>query len=325
MRPRYVELMRDATQDRAVLGRLPRRRRRRLLRLELSPLVGVRGAAAALPARRVRLGVVLAPGGRIAPSGALGRGPAADRGRAPARAHRVAARARGDRRTKQGAAASMRRVVIAGAAGRDFHNFNVAFRDADDVEVVAFTATQIPDIDGRVYPPELAGGRAIRTGSRSSPRTSSTSSSRDGVDEVVFAYSDVSHEHVMHIGSRVLAAGADYRLMGPRATELTLLEAGRRRSAPCARAPARARRRATSPGCCARRACASPSSGTRCRTATSSKPGRAAVRALRGSRRGRLHDRGAGGVRAAPRRGQPRLRRRRLRGHPRRRPRRRRT
>jgi predicted GTPase len=113
----------------------------------------------------------------------------------------------------------MKRIVIAGAAGRDFHNFNVAFRDADDVEVVAFTATQIPDIEGRVYPPELAGGR-YPEGIPIVAEDDLDELAAGGIDEVVFAYSDVSHEHVMHIGSRVLAAGADYRLMGPRATEL---------------------------------------------------------------------------------------------------------
>ena len=113
----------------------------------------------------------------------------------------------------------MKRIVIAGAAGRDFHNFNVAFRDADDVEVVAFTATQIPDIEGRVYPPELAGGR-YPEGIPIVAEDDLDELVAGGIDEVVFAYSDVSHEHVMHIGSRVLAAGADYRLMGPRSTEL---------------------------------------------------------------------------------------------------------
>ena len=115
----------------------------------------------------------------------------------------------------------MTRVVIAGAAGRDFHNFNVAFRDRDDVEVVAFTATQIPDIDGRVYPPELAGER-YPDGIPIVPEEDLVRLVlRERVDEVVFAYSDVTHEHVMHLGSRALAAGADYRLLGPRATELT--------------------------------------------------------------------------------------------------------
>jgi predicted GTPase len=113
----------------------------------------------------------------------------------------------------------MKRIVIAGAAGRDFHNFNVAFRDAEGVEVVAFTATQIPDIEGRVYPPELAGGR-YPDGIPIVAEDDLDELAAGGIDEVVFAYSDVSHEHVMHIGSRALAAGADYRLMGPRSTEL---------------------------------------------------------------------------------------------------------
>jgi predicted GTPase len=114
----------------------------------------------------------------------------------------------------------LRKVVIAGAAGRDFHNFNVVYRSRDDTTVVAFTATQIPDIDGRVYPPELAGPRypdgiPIVTEAELPDLVRS-----EKVDEVVFAYSDVTHEHVMHVGSATLAAGADYRLLGPRATEL---------------------------------------------------------------------------------------------------------
>jgi predicted GTPase len=114
----------------------------------------------------------------------------------------------------------MRKVLIAGAAGRDFHNFNVAFRGRDDVRVVAFTATQIPDIEGRVYPAELAGegypdGIPIRAEEELADLIR-----REEVDDVVFAYSDVTHEHVMHIGSIALAAGADFRLMGPRSTEL---------------------------------------------------------------------------------------------------------
>jgi predicted GTPase len=112
-----------------------------------------------------------------------------------------------------------RRVVIAGAAGRDFHNFNVLFRERPDVEVVAFTATQIPDIDGRSYPPELAGS-LYADGIRIVAEEELESLIRDGVDEVVFSYSDVSHEHVMHVASRALAAGADFRLVAPAATEL---------------------------------------------------------------------------------------------------------
>jgi predicted GTPase len=114
----------------------------------------------------------------------------------------------------------VRKVVIAGAAGRDFHNFNVAFRDRDDVAVVAFTATQIPNIDGRVYPAELAGPRYPRGIPIVAEEELADLVRGDEVDEVVFAYSDVAHEHVMHVGSIALAAGADYRLLGPRSTEL---------------------------------------------------------------------------------------------------------
>jgi predicted GTPase len=107
-----------------------------------------------------------------------------------------------------------------GAAGRDFHNFNTRYRDDPAYEVIAFTATQIPGIEGRLYPPELAGERypqgiPIR---REDDLEDIVGSER--IDEVVFAYSDVSHEHVMHIGSRALAAGADYTLLGPRSTML---------------------------------------------------------------------------------------------------------
>ena len=115
----------------------------------------------------------------------------------------------------------MRRVVIAGAAGRDFHNFNVLYRDRGDVDVVAFTATQIPDIDGRVYPPELAGSRYPDGIPILAEEELAELVHSERVDEVVFAYSDVSHEHVMHVGSTALAAGADYRLLAPRGTELT--------------------------------------------------------------------------------------------------------
>ena len=112
------------------------------------------------------------------------------------------------------------RVVIAGAAGRDFHNYNVVYRDRPDVEVVAFTATQIPNIEGRLYPPELAGPR-YADGIPIVPEGDLADLvARERVDEVVFAYSDVTHEHVMHVGSIAIAAGADYRLLGPRSTAL---------------------------------------------------------------------------------------------------------
>jgi predicted GTPase len=114
----------------------------------------------------------------------------------------------------------MRRTIIMGAGGRDFHDFNVAFRDDDSTEVVAFTATQIPGIAGRVYPPSLAGPR-YPDGIPIRPEEELTQLIRQHeIDEVVLAYSDLSHETVMHKASIVLAAGADFRLMGPGATML---------------------------------------------------------------------------------------------------------
>ncbi len=112
------------------------------------------------------------------------------------------------------------RVLIMGAAGRDFHNFNVFFRDNPDYEVVAFTATQIPNIEGRVYPAELAGERYPQ-GIPIYPESELTRLIRDlKVDQVVFAYSDVPHEYVMHKASQAIAAGADFRLMGLKSTQL---------------------------------------------------------------------------------------------------------
>jgi predicted GTPase len=105
-----------------------------------------------------------------------------------------------------------------GAAGRDFHNFNVHYRDDESFDVVAFTATQIPGIEGRVYPVELA-GRLYPEGIPIRPEEELEELIDElNVDEVVFAYSDVSHETVMHLASRALAAGADYTLLGPRST-----------------------------------------------------------------------------------------------------------
>jgi predicted GTPase len=113
---------------------------------------------------------------------------------------------------------SRRRVLIMGAAGRDFHNFNVRYRDDEASEVVAFTATQIPGIEGRIYPASLA-GRLYPNGIPIHPEEKLErliSSLR--VDEVVFAYSDISHKAVMNLGSRALASGADFTLLGPRST-----------------------------------------------------------------------------------------------------------
>jgi len=112
------------------------------------------------------------------------------------------------------------RVLIVGAAGRDFHNFNVRFRDDPSTEVVAFTAAQIPNIADRRYPPALAGSR-YPDGIPIVAETELEGLVRDrGVDVVVFSYSDVSHETVMHLGSRALAAGTDYLLLGPKHTML---------------------------------------------------------------------------------------------------------
>jgi predicted GTPase len=113
-----------------------------------------------------------------------------------------------------------RRVLIAGAAGRDFHNFNLVYRDRPEYEVVAFTATQIPNIDGRRYPAELAGS-LYPEGIPILPESALEQLVREHeIDSVVFAYSDVTHEHVMHVGSRALAAGASYHLISPHDTML---------------------------------------------------------------------------------------------------------
>ncbi len=117
-------------------------------------------------------------------------------------------------------ARAVRRVVIVGAAGRDFHNYNLVYRDRTDVEVIAFTAAQIPNIDGRVYPPALAGPRYPEGIPIVPEKDLADLVARERVDEVVFAYSDVPHEYVMHVGSIALAAGADYRLLGAGSTAL---------------------------------------------------------------------------------------------------------
>jgi predicted GTPase len=106
-------------------------------------------------------------------------------------------------------------TLILGAGGRDFHNFNTYYRSNEKYEVVAFTATQIPHIDERSYPPELAGplypeGIPIRPEEDMAEIVRSKK-----VREIVFAYSDVSHEYVMHMASAALALGCDFRLLGP--------------------------------------------------------------------------------------------------------------
>ncbi len=113
------------------------------------------------------------------------------------------------------------RTVILGAAGRDFHNFNMLYRDDPATEVVAFTATQIPEISGRRYPATLAGS-LYPSGI---PVVDESELERlckaERIERVVFSYSDVTHEAVMHLASRVLATGADFVLAGPRRTMLT--------------------------------------------------------------------------------------------------------
>jgi len=110
------------------------------------------------------------------------------------------------------------RALILGAAGRDFHNFNTFFRGNDAYEVVAFTAAQIPDIEGRRYPAVLAGaGYPDGIPIHAEAELESLIAEHE-VDVVVFAYSDVTHEHVMHLGSRAMAAGANYLLLGARQT-----------------------------------------------------------------------------------------------------------
>lgn len=107
------------------------------------------------------------------------------------------------------------RVLILGAAGRDFHTFNVFFRDNAAYEVVAFTAAQIPGIEARRYPHCLSGPR-YPNGIPVYREADLESLIRDEkIDQVVFAYSDVSHVEMMHLASRALACGADFRLIGP--------------------------------------------------------------------------------------------------------------
>jgi predicted GTPase len=112
------------------------------------------------------------------------------------------------------------RTLIMGAAGRDFHNFNVFFRDNPDYEVVTFTATQIPNIEGRKYPAELA-GKLYPNGIAIHPESELEQLIKDlKVEQVIFAYSDVPHEYVMHKASTVMAAGADFRMMGTHSTQI---------------------------------------------------------------------------------------------------------
>lgn len=112
------------------------------------------------------------------------------------------------------------KIIIMGAAGRDFHNFNVAFRNQPEYEVIAFTATQIPGIDDKMYPADLS-GNLYPNGIPIHPEEELTDLIKNHqVNRVIFAYSDVTHEAVMHKASAILAAGADFWLMGPDSTML---------------------------------------------------------------------------------------------------------
>ena len=126
------------------------------------------------------------------------------------------------------------KVIIMGAAGRDFHNFNVYFRDNKRYQVVAFTATQIPDIEGRVYPPELSGklhpnGIPIHADDRLAEMIK-----ENKVDLVAFSYSDVTHNEVMHKASIVTAAGAEFMIVG---ASYTMLKSEKKIVSVCAVSP----------------------------------------------------------------------------------------
>jgi len=112
------------------------------------------------------------------------------------------------------------RTLILGAAGRDFHNFNVVYRDDPGTRVVAFTAAQIPGIAGRRYPASLAGARYPDGIPILDEGELEALCRREAVQRVVFAYSDVSHQQLMHLASRALASGADFVLLGPQRTML---------------------------------------------------------------------------------------------------------
>jgi len=118
----------------------------------------------------------------------------------------------------------MKRILILGAAGRDFHNFNVVFRGNPEYHVVAFTATQIPDIAGRRYPSALAGGLLYPEGIPIfEEKEMEKLIAVENVDAVVFSYSDISHQNLMHLASRAVAAGADFWLLGAEHTQIKSL------------------------------------------------------------------------------------------------------
>ena len=114
----------------------------------------------------------------------------------------------------------VRKAIIIGAAGRDFHNFNTYFRDNPNYQVVAFTAAQIPYIENRIYPPELSGKRYPNGIPIFGEEKLTEIILQHAIDEVFFSYSDVSYENLMHLASKAIAAGASFSLLGPNDTQL---------------------------------------------------------------------------------------------------------
>ena len=211
-------------------------------------------------------------------------------------------------------ASRVRRAVIMGAAGRDFHDFLVALRDDPTVEIVAFTATQIPGIDGRAVPRRAGRARAIPRASRSSPSPICRSwCATTTIDEVIFAYSDVAHADMMHKASLVLSLGADFRLHRSGCDDGAVDQAGHQR----VRRPD-GRRQVRHLSANLRAAARQGPQGRRHPPPHAvPRPERHARRALRERgrpRRARRDRRGARGVRAPGRGGRHRVRGRRLRG-----------
>ena len=208
-----------------------------------------------------------------------------------------------------------RKVVIMGAAGRDFHNFNCLFRDNPEAEVVAFTATQIPDIEGRVYPPSLA-GKLYPKGIPIFPESDLERLVKENeVDDVWFSYSDVPHQYVMDKGSHVIAWGANFGVCSVQRTMIKSTQAGHRglRRAHRCRQVADHPLRVAHPQGHGEEGRRDPSPDAVRRPREAGVP---AVRDVRRPGQARVHDRGARGVRAAHRQRLHRLRRRGLRDDP---------
>src|SRR5690606_28484535 len=206
---------------RCVLRHLQPGRHRRGARRRAVPVGRTLGGQSILPGLPRQHGRHRRPGGPGALAAGRGRTPGSGRGFLSASPAVTYHGCCDDRLAfKGGPTVTRRRVLILGAAGRDFHNFNMVYRNHPDFEVVGFTATQIPDIAGRRYPAVLAGelypdGIPIYDEADLADLVPQLQ-----VDEVVLAYSDISHLQVMHLASIALAAGADFTLLGPNSTML---------------------------------------------------------------------------------------------------------